>query len=204
MTGGTRIFLAAPYSQFMDSATGSLAAPWRERLDALRLSFQKRGASVFNAHHNESWGKGWLAAEVCTPIDHRAIRHADVVCAVLGDPPSGGVLIELGWASAFQVPCLIVLPTNRLITPLVKGLKTLVAADYVTEPSVWDSDAVHDIVGRALSLLSHPGPSATPKGGSANEPAGYCSLSACCHDPADADAPPGVLDWLPAPAGTRP
>jgi hypothetical protein len=34
-TDGIRVFLAAPYSQFMDSATGTVSALWRERLDAL-------------------------------------------------------------------------------------------------------------------------------------------------------------------------
>jgi hypothetical protein len=188
VTSGPHVFLAAPYSQFMDAATGTVIAPWRKRLDALRLSFLARGACVFSAHHNESWGEQWLAADLCTPIDHNAIRQADVVCAVIGNPPSGGVMIELGWASALHVPCLLVLPKDGRFSPLVAGLNTVVAADHVSEPLTWNSAEVTGIVNGTISLLSrssvHTSASAISTESPGNGlPAGYCSSSACSHDP---------------------
>lgn len=207
-TGGARVFLAAPYSQFMDAATGTVGAPWRERLDALRLSFQARGACVFNAHHNESWGKDWLTAELCTPIDHQAVGQADVVCAVLGNPPSGGVMIELGWASALQVPCLIILPRGGRFSPLIEGLNTVVAVDYLAEPLVWDSAAINYIIGRTLSLPL--GPAAVESPSAASEevsrqgpPPGYCSSLTCGHDPRAEHGASGVSELLSTSANPR-
>jgi nucleoside 2-deoxyribosyltransferase len=209
MTSEVRVFLAAPYSQFMDAATGAVGALWRERLDALRLSFQARGSCVFSAHHNESWGRDWLAAELCTPIDHEAIRRADVVCAVLGNPPSGGVMIELGWASALQVPCLIILPAGGRFSPLVEGLNTVVAADNLAEPPVWDSAAADDIVGRTLSLASRAAtlessPAASIGASHQGPPPGYCSSSACSHDPAVGRGAPGVSELFATSGSLRP
>lgn len=209
MTSKPHVFLAAPYSQFMDAATGTVTAPWRQRLDALRLSFQARGAYVFSAHHNESWGEQWLTAELCTPIDHHAIRQADVVCAVIGNPPSGGVMIELGWASALHVPCLLVLPRNGRFSPLVEGLNTVVATDRLTEPLTWGSTEVAEIVNSTLSLLSRPAvyassPAISTEWSGNGLPAGYCSSSACSHDPVVGLGEPDISELLETSASPHP
>jgi nucleoside 2-deoxyribosyltransferase len=209
VTSGPRVFLAAPYSQFIDAATGTVTAPWRQRLDALRMSFLARGAHVFSAHHNESWGEQWLAADLCTPIDHNAIRQADVVCAVIGNPPSGGVMIELGWASALHVPCLLVLPKDGRFSPLVAGLNTIVAANHVSEPLTWDSAEVTEIVNGAISLLSRPAihassPTISTESSGYGLPTGYCSSSACSHDPVVEHGEPAVSELLATSASPHP
>lgn len=120
------VFIAAPYSQWMDWSSGHVAAAPRAFLTALRHAMLERGWAVFSAHVNEGWGAGWLPPEVCTPADYSAVRRADVVCAVLGDPPSPGVLIELGWASALGKPTVILVTATSTPPHLVLGLSTLV------------------------------------------------------------------------------
>jgi len=152
---GTRVFLAAPYSQLMDWAEGRVLEHWRTRIEGLRRELIDAGAEVFNAHHNESWGIGWLPPEVCTPTDFRAMGAADVVCAVLGSPPSGGVTVELGWASALAKPVVVILSPGGSHTPLVSGLGAVTPTAYLNEPDRWDStffSEVRDALERVSAL----------------------------------------------------
>ena len=55
-----RVFLAAPFVQFIDPADGVVAPLWRERLSSLRDALLDGGPAVFNAHHNEGWGEWGL------------------------------------------------------------------------------------------------------------------------------------------------
>lgn len=135
---GLRVFLAAPYSQWMDPAAGRVQDHWRARLDRLRMSFISAGARVFSAHHNEQWGLGWLPADQCTPADFRAMQVADVVCAIVGSPPSGGVAVELGWASALAKPVVLVKTPDTACSPLIDGLSSITRAATISDDDAWD------------------------------------------------------------------
>lgn len=152
----TRVFLAAPYSQYMDTATGEVAATRRSQLDGLRHRFLDAGAEVFSAHHNESWGRGWLPPDKCTPADFRAMRAADVVCAVVGSPPSSGVAVELGWASAFGKPIVVVDHQHSGCSPLILGIDSITSAYHLLVPEWWDEEHLASIVELTLSLAADP------------------------------------------------
>jgi len=148
-----RVFLAAPYSQWMNFTIGTVDPLWRKRLDTLRRAMMDRGAEVFNAHHNEAWGAHWLSAEVCTPVDFAAMRLADAVCAVVGHPLSGGVAIELGWASALGKPTLLVVPPGDPGSPLITGLGMVTRTRYLDEPDAWQESDLADIATATLALV---------------------------------------------------
>jgi nucleoside 2-deoxyribosyltransferase len=128
---GLRVFLAAPYSQWMSVTEGRVADEWRVPLERLRRALIEAGARVFSAHHNEDWGAGWLPADQCTPADFLAMRATDLVVAVLGEPLSGGVAVELGWASAFTKPVVLVGARSGARSPLVAGLGTITPVTVV-------------------------------------------------------------------------
>jgi hypothetical protein len=123
----------------MDPHAGVVLEVHRRRLDDLRRHLLGSGASVFSAHHNERWGEGWLPPELCTSADFRAMQIADLVCAVIGSPASGGVAVELGWASAMRRPVLMIMPANAACTPLIKGLGCVTLVKCLVEPPVWHS-----------------------------------------------------------------
>jgi hypothetical protein len=50
--------------------------------------------SVFLAHHRELWGAALMTGDVATPLDFRELRDCGIVCAVVGYPPSSGVLVD--------------------------------------------------------------------------------------------------------------
>lgn len=121
------VFLAAPYTQWMDWSTGELKPDRKEQLQTLRQAFIDRGHAVFSAHHNEQWGEAWLAPEICTPADFLAVSNADVMCAIVSEPPSPGVMIEIGWASALGVP-IVLLQEGTSAPALVAGIGEVTSA----------------------------------------------------------------------------
>ncbi|SHF58711.1 nucleoside 2-deoxyribosyltransferase [Streptoalloteichus hindustanus] len=152
-----RVFLAAPFAQWL-SADGVVDSRARRGLTALRQTFLNLGLPVFSAHHNERWGQGWLPPETCVPSDFRAMQTADVVCAYLGTPPSGGVCLELGWASAMHKPVLLVLDDGARPSQMIEGLATvtpvrrLVVTDGLTE------ETAREIVDATVALAGDCSP----------------------------------------------
>jgi nucleoside 2-deoxyribosyltransferase len=149
---GKKVFLAAPYSQWMNKSTGRVEEAWKTRLDGLRMTLINAGAEVFSAHHNESWGLGWLTAHECTPLDYQAMQDADLVCALVGSPASGGVTVELGWASAWRKPVLAVLDGAAQYTPLIDGLHTITSVEYVIDAGVWNEAFTAELLTALMRL----------------------------------------------------
>lgn len=152
----SNIFLAAPYTQWMDWTTGRVRPDKARLLNELREALLADGHAVFNAHHNESWGEGWLDPEVCTPADHQGVSHADVVCAIIGDPPSPGVMIELGWASAQRRPVMVLIEEGQSVPALVAGIATVTPAVIRTLPAQWTPEALKEIRDELASMAACP------------------------------------------------
>jgi nucleoside 2-deoxyribosyltransferase len=149
----SRVFLAAPFSQFLDPHTGTVGAAVRTSIDALRRALEAEGHSVFLAHERESWGAALMPPEECTPLDFAEMHAADIVCAHLGSPPSHGVHIELGWASALGKPIVLLLSPGQTHSPLVYGLETVTAVTRLHLDDRPLADAVPEIVSAVAALL---------------------------------------------------
>jgi hypothetical protein len=67
------------------------------------------GVWVFLAHYREKWGKDLMCADECTMDDYREMKLSDYDIAFPGKPISGGVHIELGWASSMKKNILLML-----------------------------------------------------------------------------------------------
>jgi nucleoside 2-deoxyribosyltransferase len=138
------IFLAAPYTQWMDAAAGMVRQDRMEYVMVLRDALLQDGAAVFSAHQNEDWGRGWLPPEICTPADYLAVKRADVVCAILGSPPSAGVLVELGWASALQKPTVLLVDSDP--PQLVRGLGEVTRLATIAIAPAWEDATLAAVV----------------------------------------------------------
>ena len=64
-----------------------------------------------------------MSGKECTKLDFVELQHADVVVALLTSP-SYGVCVELGWASALQLPIVLLNESGSrtACTPLIEGL----------------------------------------------------------------------------------
>ena len=122
---GRRVFLAAPFTQLISPDDGRVSVTWENTLSSIRDLLLESDASVFSAHVREKWGTALMDPAEYTPLDFAEMRACDLVCAFLGSPPSGGVYIELGWASALGKPVLLFADEGTFRTPLIDGLTKL-------------------------------------------------------------------------------
>lgn len=101
-----RVFLAAPFTAMVETVDGRtlLALPFADLLATLLATLRARGCTVTSSHERERWGADIYAPERALAADLEQIRLADLLVALIGDPPSPGVQMELGHALAFSKP----------------------------------------------------------------------------------------------------
>ena len=127
-----RIFFGAPFSKYLDD-TGKTMRPEKEQLIKKMLDFlENKGHDVRNAHSREQFGKELMTPDICTKLDLEEIQKCDMFVAMPGNPPSGGVHIELGWASALNKKIVLLLRQEGKYSPLITGLNQVGQVNTVT------------------------------------------------------------------------
>ena len=116
-----RIFMAYPFTGKLTEC-GTLPKEYIEELNFLKSKLQKIGYKVILAHEREKWGKSILHPDICTKLDFEDIKNSDVVIAYPGNPPSGGVHVELGWASDLKKKIILIQKEGENYSPLIVGL----------------------------------------------------------------------------------
>ncbi|MFI9204061.1 nucleoside 2-deoxyribosyltransferase [Streptomyces sp. NPDC053048] len=125
------VFLAGPFMGLLDPATGEMPDPARTPFALLIRHFEQQGLEVYNAHRREMWGAELMAPDQCTALDQKEIEKADVFVALPGAPASPGTHIEIGWASAFGKPIVLLLEEGAEYAFLVRGLRSVATVEYV-------------------------------------------------------------------------
>jgi hypothetical protein len=113
-----------------------LCADARSLIEALVGVLAQRGWAVENAHAREKWGAAWMTPDECTPLDFHGVMTADLLVAVPGNPISGGVCIEIGWASGVGVPVVLLLEKDADYSHLVVALHTVREAHEIRFDSI--------------------------------------------------------------------
>lgn len=124
------IFYAFPFAQLCDKETGEVKPEYRSFFDGLKEIAKEKGHEYFLAHEREDWGAEFKGPEECVPHDYQGVVDSDIMIVVPGDPISGGVHVELGWASANKKMIHIFLQKDKKYSPVVMGLKTLTDVVY--------------------------------------------------------------------------
>lgn len=126
-----KAFLGAPFANYINPKTGILFNDKKQMIITIIKYLERKGYQVENSHIREFWGKDWMAPKLCTPLDYQQIKEADLFIAIPGNPPSGGVHIELGWASVFNTRTIMLLEKGKKYSNLVLGLDKIGRIDYV-------------------------------------------------------------------------
>ncbi|GAA0477131.1 nucleoside 2-deoxyribosyltransferase [Streptomyces sp. NPDC046215] len=146
------LFLAGPFLQLLDPATGEMPEEARAPFSLLIKHFEGHGLDVHNAHRREAWGAELMPPDTCTRLDQDGIRDADVFVALPGAPPSPGTHIEIGWASAFDKPIVLLLERGREYTFLVRGLDSVATVEQVMYTDIASAlPAIDAAIGRAVT-----------------------------------------------------
>jgi len=116
-----RIFLGAPFSNHLKET--KFDSELRNTIESIIFSLKEKGHDVRSAHVREKFGEQLMTPDVCTPLDFKEIQDCDLFIAIPSNPPSGGVHIELGWASAINKEILMCIHNGGIYSPLIHGLE---------------------------------------------------------------------------------
>lgn len=119
------IFLAAPFTGKIDPVTQRIEQSYRSWLESIISKLVKSGHIVTNAHMREEWGAKLEPPEKAIRNDFSLVRDCDLVVAYLGNPPSDGVQMELGFAATFGKPIILICEAECSVPYLVDGLGAL-------------------------------------------------------------------------------
>jgi len=126
-----RIFLGAPFTKHLKKSNGQFHKTKKETIEKIFELLTTLGHDVRNAHVREEFGNKLLDPETCTKLDLEEIKKCDLFVAMPGNPASGGVHVELGWASALNKEILLLLKENSHYSPLVTGLHKVSKAKII-------------------------------------------------------------------------
>lgn len=140
-----KVFLAMPYSQLCDEKY-EVKKEYKGFFTKLTNEIRKIKCDYFLAHEREKWGKKYTSAEESTVIDYTTIKEVDLVCVIPGVPNSGGVHVEIGWASANKKNMIIFLKKDYPYSPMVTGIHALTNTKYVYYETDYSEELVNKII----------------------------------------------------------
>lgn len=124
-----KVFLAMPYTQLCNE-DNVVKKEYKDFFEKLITELENMNCDYFLAHKRENWGKEYTSDTESTQIDYDTIRSADLVCVIPGIPYSGGVHVEIGWASSAKRKLRIFLKEKCSYSPMVTGIKCLTDTEY--------------------------------------------------------------------------
>ena len=120
-----KIFISARFSSaFKD---GTFHVPLKKLIDRAISVAEIRDIDVRNAHRAENFGKKGISPTRFVERDFVDVITSDALIAILDEDWSAGVWIEIGWASLYGIPLLVLSPKTieRHRLEIVKGLHSL-------------------------------------------------------------------------------
>lgn len=115
-----------------------------ERVKRLVGFLESKGNSVFNVHVERNFGKnGWDASDIVAKWALDEMKKSELLIAYPGNPPSGGVHMEIGWASIMDKRIILLLKKDREYSPMIHGLKEIAKVDVVEFET--DDEAIEGI-----------------------------------------------------------
>ena len=139
------VFLAFPFAGLCNPETGEVDNQYRDFFEKLKSGVKERGHKYFLAHEREDWGAEYKGPMECVPVDYQGVSDCDFMIVVPGNPISGGVHVELGWASALKKDMHIFTEKDARYSPVVMGLASLTKVEY-HEASKFPSDELLETI----------------------------------------------------------
>lgn len=138
------VFLATPYSQLCDE-NYRVKEEYYIFFKKLTDRIKKLGVDYFLAMERENFGKEYTSDRESTNIDYNLIKKSDLVCAIPGTPASGGVHVELGWASSNNRKIVMFLNKDKSYSPMVTGLGEICDVAYCYYDKEYSSELIEKI-----------------------------------------------------------
>lgn len=127
-----KMSLAGPFKALVDADTHVMGDAAIDKYTSIIDFFETQGWDVHCAHRREHWGREFMEPSECTRIDYTEIAACDVFVAFPGAPASPGTHIEIGWASAWNKPIVLLLDEGAEYAFLVRGLSAVADVQMIT------------------------------------------------------------------------
>ena len=148
------VFLATPYSQLCDE-NYMVKEKYRKFFSLLTRKIKNEGVDYFLAVERENFGKEYTSDIESTRIDYDTIKKCDLVCCIPGSTISGGVHVELGWASANKKTIEMFLQKDSFYSPMVTGLSAVTRVNYNYYQAEFSEEMIELIISRIRFHLTN-------------------------------------------------
>jgi len=146
-----KVFLSMPYSQLCDE-NYIVKEKYKKFFQNLINALENIGVEYYLACKRENWGKDYCSAEESTKIDFDALKNSDLICVIPGIPYSGGVHIEIGWASSFKKKINMFLKKGEFYSPVVTGLNSITDVKYHYYNDDYNDELLNKIINSVLNF----------------------------------------------------
>jgi len=101
------VFLAAPFTAYRRGSTGIMEKSAKVSIKSVMANLRGMGLSVWAAHEEEQYGRAQLGDNEIASRDYQRLLTARALLVWPMDAFSGGMNVELGWATAHGKPLII-------------------------------------------------------------------------------------------------
>lgn len=129
-----KIFISCPFTGLCDETKYEVKDEYKDFFNKLIKNIEQRNCKYYLAIKRENWGIEHKGPEECTKSDFEGVKSSDVLIVIPGNKKSkgisGGVHVELGWASALNKKMHILVEDNFVYSPVLMGLNILSPTQY--------------------------------------------------------------------------
>jgi len=132
-----RIYFAAPYTNLAIKKDGAeygwTPDEFNEWLEKMTNEIERLGHKITIPHRDyHNWGRVFPPLEELFIMQYKKITtETDLLLAYIGNPQSGGVCIEIGYAIRSGIPVIIIKRPKEKLTLLAHGLNSISKCEIV-------------------------------------------------------------------------
>lgn len=127
MENKKEIMLACPIGKYLTK--DGIDKTFEQAIKEIYSLIQQYTQRIAFSLRREDYGRNKMWGDVCTPLDFNDVRNCKYIIAFPED--SGGVAVELGWASAWQKELLVFVDEKYRTSELIKFIDLVTPAKVV-------------------------------------------------------------------------
>lgn len=129
-----KVFISCPFTGLCSEEKYEIKEEYRAFFEKLTSMLREKGYDYYLAIERENWGVNHKGPEECTLSDFNGVKSSDFLIVIPGNKISkgisGGVHVELGWASSLGKKMHILIEENFEYSPVLLGLNCLSSTQY--------------------------------------------------------------------------
>ena len=129
-----KVFISCPFTGLCAEDKYEVKEQYKNFFNQLTDRLTTLGCDYYLAIKRENWGIDHKGPDECTKSDYEGVKDSDLLIVIPGNNESkgisGGVHVELGWASAFNKKIHILIENDFNYSPVLLGLNSITNTEY--------------------------------------------------------------------------